>query len=158
MKKIKDFIKKLLGSKPSDSSAGFTLIELLIVIAILGILAAGLLVAIDPAEKIKQANDTKVMNDMTQTANKIEQWTIQTGDGTYPAALGAGNVVPPTPPTGYVAYVYNVTGTNTFSYSAVLRSKKYVTTLATPTFGYDSAAGRTCLKAAGAARTPYTCP
>jgi prepilin-type N-terminal cleavage/methylation domain-containing protein len=158
MKKIIELIKKLLGSKPSDSTSGFTLIELLIVIAILGILAAGLLVAIDPAEKIKQANDTKVMNDITQTASKIEQWTIQTGDGTYPAALGAANVKPPTPPSGYVAYSYSVTATNTFSYSAVLRSKKYVTTLATPTFGYDSAAGKTCLQGAGVARTPFVCP
>ncbi len=168
MKKLIELIKKLLGlggsssdssdSGGSSSSSGFTLVELLIVIAIVGILAAGLLLAIDPAEKIRQANDTKVMNDITQTASKIEQWTIQTGNGTYPGSLWSGTVVPPTPPTGYAGYVYNVTASNTFSYSAILRSKKFVTTLATPTFGYDSAAGKTCLKAAGVSQTPYTCP
>ena len=37
---------------------GFTLMELLIVIGILGILAAGLLAAIDPFEQLKKARDT----------------------------------------------------------------------------------------------------
>ncbi|HCQ31155.1 TPA: hypothetical protein DIU27_02075 [Candidatus Collierbacteria bacterium] len=38
--------------------AGFTLMELLIVIGVLGILAAGLLAAIDPFEQLKKARDT----------------------------------------------------------------------------------------------------
>ena len=37
---------------------GFTLMELLIVIGVLGILAAGLLAAIDPFEQLKKARDT----------------------------------------------------------------------------------------------------
>jgi len=37
---------------------GFTLIELLIVIAILGLLAVSLIVAIDPVEQINRANDS----------------------------------------------------------------------------------------------------
>lgn len=36
---------------------GFTLVELIIVIAIIGILAAGLLVLLDPIEQINRAND-----------------------------------------------------------------------------------------------------
>lgn len=39
-------------------SKGFTLMELLIVIGVLGILAAGLLAAIDPFEQLKKARDT----------------------------------------------------------------------------------------------------
>lgn len=38
--------------------SGFTLMELLIVIGVLGILAAGLLAAIDPFEQLKKARDT----------------------------------------------------------------------------------------------------
>lgn len=40
------------------TTKGFTLMELLIVIGVLGILAAGLLAAIDPFEQLKKARDT----------------------------------------------------------------------------------------------------
>lgn len=65
------------------SSKGFTLIELLIVIAILGVLAAGLLVAIDPIEKINQANDSKVQNDIGAIGRAGEAFATVNG-GTYP--------------------------------------------------------------------------
>ena len=48
--------KKLFG--------GFTLIELLIVIAILGILAAAVLVAANPGKRTKQARDAARKNDI----------------------------------------------------------------------------------------------
>ncbi|KKQ37153.1 MAG: hypothetical protein US55_C0040G0008 [Candidatus Levybacteria bacterium GW2011_GWC2_37_7] len=38
---------------------GFTLIELLIIVAVLGILAAGIIVVIDPLAKINSANLAK---------------------------------------------------------------------------------------------------
>ena len=56
--------------------------ELLIVIAVIGILAAALLVAIDPVDKIRAGNDSKVLGDVRQV---------------YDAALRAyasGNVMP----------------------------------------------------------------
>jgi prepilin-type N-terminal cleavage/methylation domain-containing protein len=41
---------------------GFTLIELLIVIALLGILAIGLLAAIDPIEQVRRGQDSSLQN------------------------------------------------------------------------------------------------
>ena len=151
MKKLLELLRKLLGGKSSsDSSSGFTLIELLIVIAILGILAGGLLLAIDPAEKLRQGNDTRAINDVSQTASKIEQWAISTNNGVYPAgqAAAAAAVSMPTAPNTNYTYVYTYSGaaTNTFTIRvASLQSKKYTTT---PGFLYDSARGKSCFGAA----------
>ena len=59
-------MKKLSFAK--ISSKGFTLIELLVVIAVLGVLAAGVLTAINPLKRIQQANDAKIKNDIGQIA------------------------------------------------------------------------------------------
>ncbi len=42
-----------------NRSSGFTLIELLVVIAVLGVLAAGVLTAINPLERLAQARDAQ---------------------------------------------------------------------------------------------------
>ncbi len=157
MKKLLEILKKLLGNKSSNgSSSGFTLIELLIVIAIIGVLAGGLLLAIDPAEKLRQGNDTRAINDVSQTASKIEQWAISTNNGVYPAnqAAAATAVSMPTAPNTSYTYVYTYSGaaTNTFTIRvASLQSKKYT---ATPGFLYDSARGKSCFGAA----TITVCP
>ena len=49
--------------------AGFTLIELLIVIAILGVLAVGLLATIDPFEQLKKGRDTSTRNMLEEFYN-----------------------------------------------------------------------------------------
>ncbi len=46
-----------MNSKKYFSSLGFTLIELLVVIAILGVLAGGVLIAINPLEQLSRARD-----------------------------------------------------------------------------------------------------
>lgn len=51
---------------------GFTLMELLIVIGVLGILAAGLLAAIDPFEQLKKARDT---NNRSATIEMLDSLT-----------------------------------------------------------------------------------
>lgn len=50
-------------------SKGFTLIELLIVIALLGLLAAALLAAVDPFEQLKKGNDTALRDNIQEFWN-----------------------------------------------------------------------------------------
>ena len=50
---------------------GFTLIELLIVIGVLGILAAGLLAAVDPFEQLKKGRDTNRRNIAVELNNAL---------------------------------------------------------------------------------------
>jgi prepilin-type N-terminal cleavage/methylation domain-containing protein len=55
--------------------SGFTLIEILVVIAILAILLAITIVAINPARQFGQANDTKRRSDTTALLNAIDQYS-----------------------------------------------------------------------------------
>jgi prepilin-type N-terminal cleavage/methylation domain-containing protein len=69
---------------------GFTLIELLIVIAILGILAAAVLVAANPAKRTKQAKDSTRKSDVGQIATALQAYYTTPGQGTFPAPGGCG--------------------------------------------------------------------
>lgn len=116
------------------SSKGFTLIELLIVIAILGVLAAGILVVIDPVDKMRQANDAKVQNDVSAMGRAAEAYITVRGTGTYPTTLtellNSGELKRvPTAPTGYAAYSISANGI-----CGTLMSKRYVN--ATPATGF----------------------
>ena len=68
---------------------GFTLIELLIVIAVLGILAAGVLATIDPFEQFKKARDTNTRNTMVELYNSFIRYNAN--HGTWPWS-GGGTV------------------------------------------------------------------
>ncbi|MGD0523221.1 MAG: type II secretion system protein [Candidatus Microgenomates bacterium] len=89
---------------------GFTLIELLLVIAIIGILAAVVAAAINPAQKMKQAGDSKVRSDIGQIAGALQSYYTRLGY--YPAAISdlvgttselVAAPLPPANPTGYGA-------------------------------------------------------
>ncbi len=58
---------------------GFTLIELLIVIAVLGILAAGILAIIDPFEQFKKARDTNARNSVVELYNAFIRFNANHG-------------------------------------------------------------------------------
>ena len=67
---------------------GFTLIELLIVIAVIGVLAAALLVAINPLEQLNRAKDAGAKSDAVQLyraalAAYTGKGTLVTPDGSY---------------------------------------------------------------------------
>ena len=99
------------------SSKGFTLIELLIVIAIIGILAAALLVALNPGQRIASARNSRVRSDLVNLGNKANLVNADSGlvatcasGGSYPNSFVQVvctvpyNTVVPVPPTG--AYTY----------------------------------------------------
>jgi len=59
---------------------GFTLIELLVVLGILGILAAGLLAAIDPFEQLKKGRDTNMRNTVIELLNANTRYYATHGE------------------------------------------------------------------------------
>ena len=158
MNKLSIFKKKV--------SKGFTLIELLIVIAVIGVLAAVILVAIDPVEQLARGKDAGRKSSITQLGRAAQafytnnsayptaaQWTtapyivVTTGDvkvfptnPTYGAAIGAcaaGNVL---------GYCYDLNGASTeIRVFARLESKTEIAkcTVAgtVPWYVWDSATG-----------------
>lgn len=79
---------------------GFTLIELLIVIAVIAILAAGVFVALDPAQRLQESRDSQRWGDVNAALSAVKTDQVDNG-GSYVAsvaALTAGN--------------YHVIGTN----------------------------------------------
>ncbi|MEK9176346.1 MAG: type II secretion system protein, partial [Patescibacteria group bacterium] len=68
-------------------SKGFTLIELLIVIAVLGVLVTAVLVALNPLEQLRRANDSGRINSVSQIGNAVQAFYTAQG-ATFPTATG----------------------------------------------------------------------
>lgn len=73
-------------------SKGFTLIELLIVIAVLGVLAAVILIAIDPLEQIARGRDAGRKSSVGQLGRALQAYF--TSKGVYPTAAQWNPVSP----------------------------------------------------------------
>jgi prepilin-type N-terminal cleavage/methylation domain-containing protein len=89
---------------------GFTLIELLIVIAIIGVLAVVVLVAINPVEQLAKTRDSGRLSTVTQLGHALQAY-YTSQDATYPpeatwtvalTTSGELSVFPTTP--AYTAY------------------------------------------------------
>lgn len=65
---------------------GFTLIELLIVIAIIGILAAVVIIAVNPGRQLAQANDARRSSEVNALLNAIGQYAVDHA-GALPAEI-----------------------------------------------------------------------
>ncbi|OGY25436.1 MAG: hypothetical protein A2134_01405 [Candidatus Woykebacteria bacterium RBG_16_39_9b] len=79
----KGFTLKMFGSASDKSQKGFTLIELLVVIAIIAILVVIVLVAINPAARIRDANDRRAASDVRSVGSGVQACiTDQLGKGT----------------------------------------------------------------------------
>ncbi len=89
MKKIIEWLKKLLGMSSSDSSSGFTLIELLVVIAILGVLAAVLLVLIDPIQQLARSRDAGRKSSLGQLGRAVQTYYTARASSAVPYPVAA---------------------------------------------------------------------
>ena len=147
----------------SNINKGFTLVELLVVIAIVSILAAAVIIGIDPTDKINAANDSKVQNDIAAIATGGV--TYSTGkNGFFAAAVSdlvtAGDLkFSPSAPGGYSAYAYTAapaactagTTCTSFTITGQLKAKKWGTNLVQK---FESATGKTCQVATTATACP----
>ncbi len=78
--------------------SGFTLVELLIVMAIIAILAVGVLVGLNPVEQINKAKDTKSAQISGELFEAIQRWTTNystnSAANVYPwSTSGVGTVM-----------------------------------------------------------------
>lgn len=66
---------------------GFTLVELLIVIGILAVLAAAVVVVLNPAELLAQARDSQRMQDLASVHSALSLYSVSTTSPTFGADL-----------------------------------------------------------------------
>jgi prepilin-type N-terminal cleavage/methylation domain-containing protein len=75
---------------------GFTLIEVMLVIVIIAILAAIVIIAINPGRQISQANNTQRSSDVKAVLDAVHQYavdnrgTLPTGITATPTVVGSG--------------------------------------------------------------------
>jgi len=70
------------GCQKCKGSGGFTLVELIVVIAIIGILAATIVVLINPARIMGNARNAGRASDLRQLADALERYNAR--NGSYP--------------------------------------------------------------------------
>ena len=86
-------MKKSAQVYTGRSRSGFTLVELLVVIAVIAILAAVVILIINPAELLKRGRDTTRLSDMDNLQKAI---STALADASSPAATLCYNIASPT--------------------------------------------------------------
>jgi len=74
-----------------NKRSGFTLIELLVVITIISVLAVAVSVALNPAQRIKDAKNARRTADVDSILTAIHEYVVD-NKGDYPAGVTAGMV------------------------------------------------------------------
>ncbi len=104
-------LKKRIGlDLPSTSSrvartgAGFTLVEILIVVAVIGVLAAGFITILNPANQLKGSRDSRRKADLKQIQTGLE--LFRADNGSYPAngSISCGGNLT----SGSITYISNI--------------------------------------------------
>jgi len=109
---------------------GFTLVELLIVIAILGVLAAGIIIAIDPVQQMARARDASRKNNIGQIGTALVSYyashaaSYPTADANWLSNLVNAGELKSVPPS----VAYSVSGTSACSTATVVNGYCYNTT------------------------------
>ena len=83
----------------NDHPTGFTLIEILLVIGVLALLAAIVIIAINPARQLAQVRNTNRQSDITHILNGVYQYSID-HNGNLPAGIDYNLKMIGTSPTG----------------------------------------------------------
>lgn len=130
--------------KISKNQSGFTLIELLIVIGILGILLAIVLIAVNPSQNFKQANNTQRKADVSAIIDALGQYASQ-NKGAYPAGID-----------NTVKTITSTAGTGNVNLCSSLVPTYIADLPIDPTTGTEAPAKSLCTDASATYNTGYT--
>jgi prepilin-type N-terminal cleavage/methylation domain-containing protein len=130
--------------KLRSSQKGFTLVELLIVIGILAVLLAIVLIAVNPQQQFKQANNTARKADVNAILNAVSAYAAD-NDGQLPAGIDST-----------AKTITSTAGATNLNLCSTLVPTYIADLPLDPTTGTESPDGSVCSEASATYSTGYT--